>query len=222
MTKTKFPWWSHALLLRPARIEESLARIRDAGLVETTPNLWQIALGVLRMWHRVLFRSETIGTCDDPVRTTWRARLLHARPLRFPFLVAERAVAPLDFSGLISTPERVLCHLLGAHHDGNQFAYDLQMLVAYPGWLERVRDAARAVVEEDTPRHRWLRDLVVFDGYHEKLHAAAERALHGDFALPPDDADDPDVSFLAYLRWCARQPTTPSATFERLWRGAAS
>ena len=97
MTTSMSPWWSHALLLRPERIERNLERIRRAGMVERTPNLWQITLGVLRMWHRVIFRAETIGTCTDPVRASLRARLLLHRPLRFPFLLAERVIAPLDF-----------------------------------------------------------------------------------------------------------------------------
>ncbi|HVY44219.1 MAG TPA: hypothetical protein VHB21_00005, partial [Minicystis sp.] len=144
----------------------------------------------------------------------WRARLLANRALRVPFLLAERAIAPLDLSGLVSSPERVLRHLLGAHHDANQFAYDLEMLAAHPGWVARVRDAARAVVEQDTPRARWLRDLCVHEGYHASLAAAADAALRGELGLSDAERDDPDVSFLAYLRWCAAQPETP----EEAWR----
>jgi hypothetical protein len=222
-TNESIPWWAHALLLRPARIADNLELVRRAGIVEHTPNLWQLSLGVLRMWHRVLFRSETVGTCTDhPVRHTWRARILQYRVLRVPFLIAERAIAPLDFSGLVSSPERVMCHLLAAHHDKNQFAYDLQMLAAHPGWLERVRDEAKKTVESRDARARWLRDLVVYDGYHESLLSAVERALRGDYALPPEDASDPDVSFVAYLHWCARQPPTPRDTIALARRGAFS
>lgn len=214
-------WYLTPLLIDPRRVERSLERIREAGLVERAPNAWQIALGVLRMQHRLLFRSDTIGTCSkDAVRPTLRARLLHNRVARFPFLLAERAIAPLDLSGLLSSPERVIAHLLGAHHDGNQFAYDLQMLAVHPGMLERLHHEVRAIVERDTPRARWLRDLCVFEGYHESLLASVERALRGDFGLPPHEANDPDISFLAYLRWCAAQPSTPAETFAELLRGA--
>lgn len=211
-------WHAYALLFAPANILEGLERVGAAGLVERLPNLWQIELGVLRMWHRVLFRPDSIGTSrTNPVRAGWRARLLHYRPLRFPFLVKERAIAPLDFSGLVSSPSRIVSHLLGAHHDKNQFAYDLELLSAYPGGLERVRELAEQVVEHDTPQNLWLRDLVVFERYHENLLAAVERALQGDFDLPPDEADNPDISFVAYLRWCAAQPATPAETWA-LWR----
>lgn len=206
---------------RRRAIAAALERVARSGLHAATPNLWQIQLGVLRMQHRVLFRSETIGTCETAaVRASWRARLLQWRPLRFPFLLAERAIAPLDYSGLASPPARVLRHLLGAHHDGWQLVYDLEMLeAAHPGWLERVRDAARDVVLGRDPRAPWLRDLCVFEGYHEQLLEAATRALAGELTLPEPDASDPDITFRAYLAWCARQPATPAETLALWARG---
>ncbi len=208
------------LLLFPDTIEANLAAVARSGLVPRTPNPWQLTLGVARMWHRVLFRSETIGTCSaDPVRASWRARLLERRPFRFPFLVAERAIAPLDFSGLASPPERVIRHLLGAHHDGNQFVYDLALLSIHPGKLEELARRARAVVEGADPRGEWLRDLVVYEGYHERLLATTERALAGELRLSPREERDPDIAFTGYLRWCAAQPETPEATWEAIRAG---
>ena len=75
---------------------------------------------------------------------------------------------------------------------------------------------SRAVVTGADPRAAWLRDLVVFEGYHESLLAAAERALRGDLSLPEPDARDPDISFFAYLEWCSAQPATPGATLAAL------
>jgi hypothetical protein len=218
---SRHPLWAHALLLHPARVEARLDRVRARALVRRTPNLWQIALGVVRMVHRLALRTDTVGTCAaQPVRRTWRARALAWRALRLPCLVAERAVAPLDLSGLLSSRERIVRHLLGAHHDRHQFAYDLQMLSIDPGALDELVARARDVVTGADPRAAWLRDLVVFDGYHESLLAAAERARAGDFALPEPDASDPDVSFVAYLDWCAAQPDTPAATWRAIARGA--
>jgi hypothetical protein len=217
----ELPWWSRLVLISPRTVADNLARVERAGLVEQAPNAWQITLGVLRMWHRVLFRPETIGTCRaQRVRPTWRARMLQYRPLRFPFLLAEKAVTPWDFSGLLSSPERITAHLLGAHHDEHQFVYDLEILRCHQGALERVHALARAVVEHDDDRSRWLRDLVVYERYHENLLAAVERALEGDDAVPEAQRDDPDITFAGYLRWCARQPATPEATLEA-WRSGA-
>jgi hypothetical protein len=218
----KYPLSYYALLVEPARVEASLERLRASGRIPHVPTLWQIALGVIRMQHRLLFRSETVGTSALPIRATWRARALRFRPLRFPFLLRARAVAPLDMSGLSSEPARVLSHLLGAHHDGNQFAYDLEMLSLTPGgqrWLERARDGARAVLEEDTPYSAWLRDLCVHEGYHASLLAATTRALEGDFGLSDAERVNPDISFSAYLDWCARQPATPEETWRALLAG---
>lgn len=212
------------LLPRPDVVASALARIAASRSYPETPNLWQIELGVLRMIHRVIFRSETVGTSTrHPVRPTLRARLLASRPLRFPFLLRERAIAPLDYSGLASPPARVHSHLLGAHHDGWQLVYDLELLAAvYPGTIERVRDDARAIVEGRHPRGEWLRDLCVYEGYHEVLLASCEAALDGTLALPEPDASDPDVTFRAYLAWCARQPRTPRETLALLTRGRYS
>jgi hypothetical protein len=201
------------------RILANLDRIRAAGHIPAAdiPTPWQLSLGVLRMWHRILFRSDTVGTSPGGrVRGTWRARLLHLRALRLPFLLAEGAVVPLDLTGLASSPERLFRHLLGAHHDQHQFAYDLEILAAY-GRLADLRAAVLEVIEHDTPRSRWLRDLTVFEGYHESLLAAVDCALAGDPALTEAEATDPDISFGAYLRWCARQPATPGETV-RAWR----
>ncbi|MCA8920312.1 MAG: hypothetical protein KDD82_00810 [Planctomycetes bacterium] len=212
------PLLSRLLLLSPRKVEANLARLSAAGVVERPPTLWQITLGVFRMWHRIAFRPETIGTCRaQTVRPTWRARLLAWRALRLPALLAEGAVVPWDLSGLLSGPDVLERHLLGAHHDGRQFVYDLEALAAHPGRLERLEQLAREVVEGDSPRARWLRDLVVFEGYHEQLLAAVRAARAGDWGVDPQEAEDPDITLSAYLRWCAQQPETPRDTW-RAWR----
>ncbi|MFO0747053.1 MAG: hypothetical protein U1F43_15525 [Myxococcota bacterium] len=43
--------------------------------------------------------------------------------------------------------------------------------------------------------------------------------MDGDWLLTPDEQDDPDVSFIAYLRWCRAQPATPAATLAAVRRG---
>jgi hypothetical protein len=214
----RLPWHAYLVLLRPRRVAEALDAVRRAGIVAQVPSLWQIELGVLRMWHRIVFRSETIGmTTTWPVRNDPWARLLEHRPIRFPFLLRAGSVRPWDLSGLTSTPEQLTRHLLGTHHDGSQFVYDLEVLSVYPGALEALHERAREVVEHDTPRTRWLRNLCVYERYHETLLEVLERTLRAGHSLPPDDSDNPDISFRAYLGWCARQPATPRETW-RAWR----
>jgi hypothetical protein len=212
------PLAARLLLIRPGRVRRSLARVQDAALVETTPNLWQVSTGVLRMLHRIINRPETIGMSRDfAPRAGWRARVFRFRPLRFPFLLWERSVAPLDLSGLVSPPERIARHLLGTHHDGVQFIYDFQLLALHPGALERLRADARAVVETDDRRSRWLRDLAVYERYHEKLLAALDDAVERGIEVPAAHVDDADVSLVAWLAWCAARPATPGEAW-KAWR----
>ena len=187
-------------------------------MIRSMPTIWQIELGVLRMWLRVVFRPGTIGTCEaHPVRNTWRAKLLRFRWIRAPFLLWERAVAPFDHSGLCSPTWRITRHLLAAHHDERQFAYDLQMLRANPDVLKDIRGQAQEVIEEGTARARWLRDLVVFERYHENLAAAVDDALAGRALVAPHERDNPDIGFEAYIRWCLAQPSTAKETWSA-WR----
>ena len=211
------PWLARLLLVQPARVVEGLERIARSGRIDPVPTPWQLALGVVRMWHRVLFRSETVGTSPGGrVRSTWRARLLQFRPLRFPFLVAERAIAPLDLTGLASSRERLIKHLLGAHHDAEQFIYDLEILSFHEDGLGMLARELDRLFAQEPRRLEWLRDLTVFEGYHESLRDTVRRALAEGVHPSPQAAADPDISFGAYLAWCARQPATPSETLARL------
>ena len=203
------PWHAWPLFIQPGRIAQGLERVRALELVDPCPNLWQLELGVMRMWHRALFRSDTIGTCTDfAPRKTWRARLLHNRILRGPFLLAERAIAPWDMTGLFSPPERIIRHLLGAHHDREQCIYDFSLLRLHPGALADFRTRLAAVVDGTHPRAEWLRDLCVYEQYHEQLLHHLDAWEAGTLTLPEAIADDPDISFEAWLRWCAAQPDT--------------
>lgn len=212
-------WHQRLLLVYPDRVQQRLDALEALG-VQPIPNLWQLELGVVRMWHRTLFRSDTIGTCTaHAVRPTLRARLMKWRALRFPFLVKEKAIAPWDMSGLAQDADRMIGHLLTAHHDATQFVYDLQILRATPGALQRLRTRLDGLLDGSDPKGAWYRDLCVYEDYHEALSAGLDRILSGDDELDPADADDADVSFYAYLRWCAAQPATPDATWRALRAG---
>jgi len=211
-------WHSRLVLFWPRRIRRHLTQLVQAGIIPRAPSLWQLELGVLRMWHRLVFRSDTIGCCSDhAVQPTRRAKLLRFRVLRFPFLLLERSIVPLDHSGLVQPTQRMMRHLLGAHHDGNQFAYDLEILRAQPGALQELRQRVEAVVSGADPRAAWLRDLCVFERYHENLLEAVDRALSGKALVEPDERDNPDITFQAHIRWCLAQPETPGATWQA-WR----
>jgi hypothetical protein len=192
--------------------------LRKAGVIARMPTPWQIELGVLRMWHRLLFRPQSVGTCvQHPVRRGWRPWLLRFRLIRLPFLVWERAIAPFDHSGLGHGSERLINHLLTAHHDENQFVYDLEILSADPTALQTLHDRVSRVLGSPSARTRWLRDLCVFENYHEDLLAATRRAMAGELQLSPSEEVDPDIRFSAYIGWCLAQPPAPAPTWAA-WR----
>lgn len=202
-------------------IGRALETLRARQLVPLVPTRFQLLLGVARMQYRLLFRSETVGTSRTrAARRTLRARLFSWRAIRLPFLILEGAVAPLDLSGLASSRERILRHLLAAHHDADEMAYDLELLALHEGALAELERRARDVVTGRDPRAPWLRDLTVFDGYHEALLVMTERALAWEPILAPDRARDPDVSFFGYLAWCAAQPLTAREAIAAWRRGA--
>jgi hypothetical protein len=95
-------------------------------------------------------------------------------------------------------------------------------LSAQPGALETLRVRAAAVALGQTWKARWLQDLTVYDGYHERLVAAVDRMIAGGIALSPDGDDNPDTTLTAYLRWCLEQPPSPAATAEATLRGQIS
>jgi hypothetical protein len=208
----------YLLLWAPGRVQRRLDALVAKGRIEAAPSLWQVWTGVLYMWWRVAFRSETIGLSDGTrVRDTLRARLLDRRAFRLPALLWERAVNPLDQVGLGSSPEHVIRHLLGAYHPGANALYDLGMLDVDEGALEALRDKLAGVVDGTDPRAAWLRDLVVYEGYHERLLALVDRWLaEGPDALA---VDHPDTTLPPFLAWCRRRPDGLAATLAALKEG---
>lgn len=209
----------HVLHFRPRAIEARLRALEAAGVIERAPSLWQLWMGVLYMWHRAVFRTDTIGLSSHPVRSTRRARVFRHRPVRSPFLFGGRRVNPLDHTGLGSTTEHVVRHLLGAHHDRLDFHYDLQLVAHEPGVLEGLRDRLRGIVDGTAPDAAFLKDLCVYEGYHEALLDGVEAWLAGEVAL---DHGDPDATLTAFLEWCARQPDGARATLRSAARGELS
>ena len=214
----RLPWYARLVLLRPARIRANLERVREAAVVPRVPNSWQVFLGVLRMIYRLVFHGEAVGQSETvPLRRGWRVGLLQWRPLRLPFLLIEGSVVPLDLSGLASSPERLMTHLLGTYHAGEQFVYDLRLLQIHPGKLEELRLRSQRVIEQDSRRFRWLRDLCIYEGYHETLLAAVERALADDYSFQA--CAHTDTGLHGYLSWCASTPPKPGAAWSAWRRG---
>ena len=218
---TSSPSWLIRFVLRnPERVEWHLDRLYELRRIDAKPNLWQVTMGVAYMLHRMTFRPETIGVDDDsPVRDTWRARLLHHRAFRFPFLVWNKAIYPLDLTGLSGTMQEKHLHLVGAYHPGDNALYDLECMACDPASLVKLRADVVEILGTPSARARFLKDLTVYQGYHERLLHLIDRAMAGDFAPAPGKEDHPDTTLRGFLRWCAAQPETPEATFNAALQG---
>lgn len=210
------PGLHNLVVRRPEVVLATLEKLQAKGVVERVPNLWQVALGALYMRYRMVFRPDSIGVGEVPVRDSARARLLALRPIRAPFLLRERAIAPFEMTGLSLAPDFLERHLLGAYHPREHALYDLELLALHEGALGGLREKLVEVVEERSARGTWLKDLCVHEGYHETLLGLVDRALAGDFEAR-DLAIPSDATLAGYLRWCASQPATPSETW-RAWR----
>ncbi len=207
------------VLRNPERVEWHLKRLHELGRIDVKPNLWQVSMGVAYMLHRLAFRPETIGIDDASVRSTWRARLWQYRPLRFPFLLWQKANDPIDLTGLSGSMQRKHSHLVGAYHPGDNALYDLECMTCDADALARLREDVEEIIRGQTSRARFLQDLTVYEGYHARLLQLIDRAMAGDFAPEAGKIDHPDTTLLGFLRWCAAQPETPEATFHAVIGG---
>jgi hypothetical protein len=214
------PVW-YVLLWCPRRVEARLSALERDGVIDRAPNLWQVWMGVLYMWTRVVRRPETIGlSTTEPVRATPGARRLASRVRRVGAVLRARVVNPLDQVGLGSSDAHVVRHLLGAYHPGDNALYDLYLLHVAPGALEGLAERLRTLVAGLDPHGEHLRDLCVYEGYHERLLAQVERWLAE--GPPRAPSMHPDTTLPAFLAWCARQPDGPAATARALAAGRMS
>jgi hypothetical protein len=173
------------------------------------PSRAQLSRAVARMWRRLVVEPGAFGLSSSPPRRSWRARLLRGRALRVPFLVWEGSVVPGDLSGLRSSRDVIVRHLVGTHHDVHrglaQARYDLEILALHPDGLPTLRRTCAAILDGTHPHAELYRDLCVYEGYHEGLLALVDDVLANGFTA----TDDPDASFFALLRACSTLPDTP-------------
>ena len=213
------PWPYFLVLRRPRVAQRNLVALHERGVIDGVPTPFQMLMGVLYMVYRLVFRSDTVGLeTRQPVRDTWRARLLRWRPLRFPFLAWERVFNPFDLTGFGSRRDFLVRHLVGAHHAGDDAIYDLVLLLGHDDALDEVEARCRAVIEGRTAHDRFLADLCVYEHYHEHLLDVIHRVREGQLA--PADADiASDTSLPGFVAWCLQQPPTLRAGWDALREG---
>ncbi len=211
----------YAVLWRPDRLVDNLRMLYLRGHTEGVPNLWQVFQGTWFYWYRYFFRSGTVGLdTQHQVRDTFLAKMLQNKALRTPVLFAWGATGPrLDITGLAVPVDYKVRHLIGAYHPGDNAVYDLQYVDCFPGKLEELRDWVVKVLDEDTPGHRFVKDLNIYEHYHERLLWQVQEALEGRFSVAAENAHNPDTSTTVHVRWCLNAPATPEETAEAIAQG---
>lgn len=212
----RVPWPYFLVIRRPRVALANLRALHARGVTPGVPTPFQMLCGVLYMVHRLLFRSDTVGLeRNEPVRATRWARLLRPRPLRFPFLAWERVINPFDLTGFGSRRDFLVRHVVGAHHAGDDAIYDLTLLLAHDDALAELRARVVDVIAERTPHDRFLKDLCVYERYHDKLLVTLD-AVEAGRHEPPDMAVASDTSLPGFVAWClARPPTLRDALARR-------
>lgn len=203
----------HLLLHNPKLLQKNLRLLKERGHIREIPTLWQVFQGMAQQWWYTVNNLETLGhDFENPIRDSIGAKLLQPHAMRFLPLMIEGAINPADRTGLALTPERKMRHILGTHHPPETVIYDLQLLDCYPGALDTLRAKLVAIIEGDDFKSRWLKDLVVYEGYHESILPTVDRAIAGDFSvsLPPRPGDDFTVG--SFAERCLACPPKPDGT----------
>ena len=186
---------------RPSRADARLQKLVALKKLSRVPTREEQKRAIRYNLQRIIFRSENIGTSSDPIRKD--AGLFRYRFFRFFALAKEHAITPLDLTGLCASRETIMTHLLAAHHDGEQFLYDLELLECEEQGLDELESRARAIVENTNPKARFYKRLCVYEGYHENLLRGIARYREG------QRSSDPELSIFALFEMCMSEASDP-------------
>jgi len=177
----------------------------DRGALERLPSRWQLRVGWAAMLPVTLGESERERGRS---RNTWAGQI----PVRVPLQLLYCPAQFTSDTGLELPTEALVRHLLCVYHEDAFLGYDLQLLTADPGGLERLEHAAQAVVDG---RARWaglLRRVVSWPGYHAGLCTLARAARNGEYP-DPLDLDPRFTSLVGFARFCCTMPDWPGREF---------
>ncbi len=216
------PWVYYLLLHNPRLLQKNLGLLKERGHIQEIPTLWQVVQGISHMWRFTVANVDAIGTSQEaPVRDNPRAHLLKNQFIRFFALMAEGSINPLDRTGLALTPKRKMRLVLVTFHATGEMAqtviYDLQLLDCYPGALKTLGQRLEKLLKQPDARDEWIKDMAVYEGYHEDLVPVVKRCLKGDFVVHvPTQREGDDYTVTSFVERCLGFPPTPAETLEKL------
>lgn len=189
---------------RNDRIERRLSYFVARGELERAPTRWQLFAGWLVMLPVTLGESPRERAIS---RRTWLGQVPVRAPLQALYCPRQAWVD----TGLGAPVGVIVKHLVSVFHEDAFLGYDLQLLAAEPGGLERLAGAAERHARGRGPLSRGLRSMVGDPAYHARLAGHARRA--GRSVYPPSDLDPRFASLVGFARFCLTLPAWPGLSF---------
>jgi hypothetical protein len=173
----------------PTTIATRLDHLRVRGLIDRVPTRTQLVFGGIDMVRFVIAPAARVYYRDKRI-TYWVHHLLR---------VLDDPVASLDPSGVLSTRETIIGHLLQVVHLGccDPF-YDLQVLECLDDGLPDLERQLRALLAGNHPRQTAIDAIMADPTYHRRL-------LDYVVAFRAHDA--------GHAPFCSHEPLVPGARF---------
>jgi hypothetical protein len=208
-----------ALLADPRPLAARLDRLRHLGYLDRAPTRAQLLFGGLDMVRFVI---------EPAARTYYRDKRV-SYALHHLLRALDDPASTLDPTGLLSTRDTVIGHLLQVVHLGCcDPIYDLQVLESFADGLDELERQLCAVLDGTHPRHAAIAAIIADPDYHRRLLDQVVQ-FRADRHAPAASCDPPlltDASFLAarqtfatlagFLRYAAALPRSPLALAHRL------
>ncbi len=196
-----------ATLATMFNLKEQRRRIeafRDAGLLDTVPTPWQMALGSYKMMFEFLVPTSKV-VYDNTGKSFWWQQLLR---------LVDEPSAVMDPIGLFAPKQAIISHLIQVIH--YRAAYDVELLRMFPNGVEDLIAEVQAIVDGDHPRQAALEAIREEANYHHalldalKLYQADPRTHWRVDVMPPptgvenmDELAEPYVTPSQFLAFCA-------------------
>jgi len=177
----------------------------DRGATSGIPSTWQLKVGWMAMLPITLSESERERRRS---RRTWMGQI----PIRVPLQLLYNPHQLAADTGITRSAAHIVRHLLSVYHEDAFLGYDLQLLRSHPDGLALLRREAQKVVDGRTAWAPYLRRLVGWPEYHQRLIELAEAAERDDYP-DPLDLDTRFVSLVGFAEFCCTMPDWPDRSF---------
>jgi hypothetical protein len=204
----------------PNTISTRLERLRVRGQIDRVPNRAQLVFGGIDMVRFVIAPAARVYYRDKRI-TYWVHHL---------FRIFDDPAASLDPSGVLSTRETIVGHLLQVVHLGCcDPIYDLEVLECLDDGVPELERQLRQLLAGTHPRQAAIETIIADPTYHARLldYVIAFRTTGGGppaFCTQQPLIADPQfvtaqqtfATLVGFVRYAAALPSSPMALARRL------